>query len=125
MVLIEHMCSPRKVRAVGQALKPHAHDIARRLLRAAADSRRKEGDPVLVPVNLLSEVIMLLLALPGPQRGRPTNVETLQLQRLLAEGRTKRGAAREVSGKTGKPLENLRRRTRPKKPGKPKRKGGT
>jgi len=124
-MVIEHRCNPRLLRAAGQALKPHAHEIAKGLLHAAADSRRNEGNPVPVPLNLLSEAVLLLLVLPGPRRGRPKKAETLQLQQLLAEGRTKRGAARAVSSKTGEPFENLRRRLRPKKPGKPKRKRGT
>src|SRR5262249_21683597 len=90
-MVIEHRCNPRLLRAAGQALKPHAHEIAKGLLHAAADSRRNEGNPVPVPLNLLSEAVLLLLVLPGPRRGRPKKAETLQLQQLLAEGRTKRG----------------------------------
>jgi hypothetical protein len=123
--VIEHMSSPRELRALGEVLKPNAHELAKRLLRVAADPQRNEGDPVLVPPFLLSEAVLLLLALAGPRRGRPPKETTLQVLQLLAEGQTKRGAARAVSGKTGEPHENLRRRTRPKKPDKPKRKRGT
>ena len=123
--VIEHMSSPRDLRALGEVLKPHAHELAKRLLRAAADLQRNEGDPVLIPPNLLSEAVLLLLALPRPQRGRPLKASTLQALQLFVEGRTKRGVARAVSDKTGEPYENLRRRLRPKNPGKPKRKRGT
>jgi hypothetical protein len=124
-VVIKHTSNPRVLRAVGKALKPHAHELAKRLLHVAADPQRNEGDPVPMRPSLLSEAVLLLLALPAPQRGRPPEAATLEALQLLAEGRTKRGAARAVSGKTGEPFENLRRRLRPKKPGKPKRKGGT
>jgi DNA invertase Pin-like site-specific DNA recombinase len=66
-----------------------------------------------------------LLALPAPKRGRPPKSSTLELQRLLAELGSKRGAARAVSGKTGESFHTLRRRLRSKESRKPKRKGGT
>jgi hypothetical protein len=122
--VIENMNNLRDLRGMAEALKPTAHDLAKRLLRVAADPQRSEGDAVPIPPGLLSAAVLLLLTLPGPQRGRPPKETTLQVLQLLAEGQTKRGAARAVSGKTGEPHENLRRRTRPKKPGK-KRKRGT
>jgi hypothetical protein len=120
--LIEHMNNPRGLRTLSEALKPRAHDLAKRLLRVAADPQRSEGDPVPIPPYLLSEAVLILLALPRPQRGRPPKAETTLLLQFLVEGQPKRGAARAVAGKTGKPIENLRRRLRPKKPGKPKTK---
>jgi hypothetical protein len=123
--VIKHMSDPRELRALGEALKPNAHELAKRLLHVAAASERNEGDPVLIPPNLLSEAVLLLLALAGPQRGRPPKVQTLQARRLLAEGNSKREVARAISRETGEPFETVRRRLRSKKPGKPKRKGGT
>jgi hypothetical protein len=123
-MVIEHMSRPHELRAQGKALKPHAHKLAKRLLHVAADPQRSEGDPVPIPPGLLSAAVLLLLALSGPQRGRPPKETTVELLQLLAEGRTKHGAARVASSKTGEPPENLRRRLRPKKPGK-KRKRGT
>jgi hypothetical protein len=125
-VVIEHMSNPRELRALGAALKPNAHELAKRLLRVAADQQRDEGDPVPVPPNLLSEAALLLLALAGPQRGRPPKASTLQLLQLYAEGQTKRGAARAVARETGEPFDTVRRRhrLRSKTPSKPKRKRG-
>src|SRR5262249_40635528 len=82
-VVIEPLSIPRELRARGEALKPNAHELAKRLLHFAAASERNEGDPVLVPPNLLSEAVLLLLALAGPQPGRPPKVSTLQALRLL------------------------------------------
>ena len=125
-VLIEHMGSrPRELRALGKALRSDAHEFANRLLSIAADPRRNKGDPVLIPPYLFSEVALLLLALPRPQRGRPKMETTLDALRLRAEGKTKRGAARVAAAKTGENPENVRRRLRSKKTYKPKRKGGT
>ena len=123
--LIERMNNPRGLRTLSEALKPRAHDLAKRLLRAAADPQCSEGDPVLIPPYMLSEAVLVLWALPRRGRGRPPKEETALLQQLLGEGQPKRGAARAVASKTGGSVENLRRRTRPKKPGKLKRKGGT
>jgi hypothetical protein len=115
--VIEHMRSnPRELRALGKALKPNAHELANRLLRVAANSQP-------IPPNLASEVALLLLALPGSRPGRPPKESTLELQQLFAEVGTKLGAAHAVSAKTGEPIQNLRRRLRPKT--KPKKKGGT
>ena len=124
--VIKHMSEsdPRELRALGKTLKANAHVLAKRLLHVAAASERNEGDPVPIPPFLLSEAVLLLLALAGPDRGRPPKVETLQALRLLAEGKSKRGVARAVSRETGEPFETVRRRLRPKKPGKLKRKGG-
>ena len=105
--------------ALGEALKPNAHELAKRLLRVAANSRRNELR------NLLSQAALILLALPGPRRGRPPKAATLQALQLLAEGQTKRAAARAVSRETGEDFETVRRRLRSKKARKPKRKGGT
>lgn len=121
--VIERMSNPRDqraLRALGEELRPNAHVLAKCLLRVAADSQRKEGDPI---PFLLSEAALLLLALPRPQRGRPPKESTSELQQLFAEVGTKLGAAKAVSGKTGESRENLRRRLRPKS--KPKKKGGT
>jgi hypothetical protein len=120
--VIKHMSDPRELRALGAALKPNAHKLAERLLNIAAE--RNEGDPVPIPPSLLSEVVVLLLALSGSRRGRPPKETTLQLRQLLAEVGTKLGAARATSVKTGEPVHNLRRRLR-SKPSKPKRGRGT
>jgi len=130
-VVIERMANSRLLRTAGRALKPEAHRLGDRLLYVALRSWRlggKQGDPsdpIPVPPALLSEVTRLLFALPAPQRGRPPKASTLEAQRLLAELGSKLAAARAVSGKTGEPVPNLRRRLRPKKPGKLKRKRGT
>lgn len=104
---------------LGEAFKPHAHEIAKDLLRIAAGSQLNEGDP-----ELLRAAALLLLALPGPRRGRPPAQSTAELRQLLVEVGTKLGAARAVSAKTGEPIHNLRRRLR-SKPSKPKRGRGT
>ncbi len=90
----------RDFRALGEALRPHARELAVGLLYAA---RRNDGKRVSMPLNLLNEVAWLLLALPTPRRGRPPKASTLQAQRLQAEGRSKRGSAHAVAGKTGEP----------------------
>jgi hypothetical protein len=117
--VIEHMSSnPRGLRALGKVLKPNAHALAERLLHAAADPPRP------MPPSLISEVVLLLLALPGPKRGRPPEATTLRALQLYAELQTKHGAARAMSRETGEDFETVRRRLR-SKPRKPKRKGGT
>ena len=124
--LIEHLGSrPRELRALGKALKPDAHELAKQLLRIAADPRRNKGDPVPIPPFLFSDIVLLLLGLPRPQRGRPKMETTLEALRLRAEGKTERGAAKAAAAKTGEDPENVRRRLRLNKTYKPKRKGGT
>jgi hypothetical protein len=113
----------RDFRALGEALKPHARELAARLLYTANNPQRNDGKRVSIPLNLLNAVAWLLLALPTARRGRSPKASTLQAQRLLTEGGSKRGAARAVSGKTGEPAESVRRRLRPKS--NPKKKGGT
>jgi hypothetical protein len=119
--VIKRMSTPRELRALGKTLVPHAHELAERLLHVAANPQRSERELR----NLISEAVLILLAQPAPQRGRPPKPSTAELQRLLAKLGSKRGAARAVSGKTGESFHNLRRRLRSKKPRKPKRKGGT
>jgi len=106
-------------RGLLEVLKPHAHEIAKDLLRIAADSQLNEGDR-----KLLSAAALLLLACPGPRRGRPPAQSTAELKQLLVKVGTKLGAARAMSAKTGEPIHNLRRRLR-SKPSKPKRGRGT
>jgi hypothetical protein len=117
------MTSLRDLRGLGEAFRPHARELAAALLLFAANPGRKAGEPVSIPFDLVNMIAYLLLALPGVRRGRPPKVSTLEARRLLAKLGSKLGAARVVSGKTGEPHENLRRRLRPK--GKPKKKGGT
>lgn len=123
--VIENMSSLRDLRGMAGPLKPTAHELAKRLLGLAADPQRNEGNSVSIPPNLLSKAVLLLLTLPGPQRGRPKMETTLEALRLRAEGKTKRGAARVAASNTGEDPENIRRRLRSKKTYKPKRKGGT
>ena len=116
---------PRELRALGKALRSDAHEFANRLLSIAADPRRNRGDPVPIPPYLFSEVVLLLLGLPRPQRGRPKMETTLERAAASCRGQNKaRGRARRGS-KTGENPENVRRRLRSKKTYKPKRKGGT
>ena len=123
--LIEHGGSrPREVRALGKAIRPEAHEFAEQLLRIAADPLYTEGNPVPIPPYLFSDVLLLLLGLPGPRRGRPKLESTLEALRLRAEGKTTRGAAK-AAAKPGEDPENVRRRLLSKKTYKPKRKGGT
>ena len=100
---------PRELRALGKALKPNAHELAKHLLHFAAASERNEGDPVLIPPNLLSEAVLLLLALAGPQRGAPRKDSTNQALELVAQ-HGMRKAARLIAKSTGENPENLRAR---------------
>jgi len=111
------MTDKRDLQALGEAL-------AVRLFVAGYDPS-SDGKPVSIPSNLLNEVVRLLLSLPGSRRGRPPKRST-ETARLLAEVfSSKRMAARATSNLTGEPIDNLRRRLRPKKPSTPKKKGGT
>lgn len=112
----------RDLRAFGEMLRPRAAEFIARLLFAKARPQWNDGKRVSIPISLLDAVVWLLLAVPTARRGRPPKASTLQAKRLQAEGRSKRGSARDVSSKTGELHENLRRRLRSKN--KPKKKGG-
>jgi hypothetical protein len=118
------MTSLRDLRVLGEAIRPHARELAAVLQLYAANPQRKAGE-VSMPSALVNMVVCLLLALPAPRRpGRRPKASTLEARRLLAELGSKHGAAKAVSRKTGEDIEVLRRRLR-RKPGKPKRKRGT
>ena len=113
------MTDKRAVQALGE-------ELAGLLLHAAIDPRWSDGERVTIPIDLLGAVARLLFALPGSRRGRPPKKSTSDLLQLLANAfSSKRKLARAVSSVTGEPVENLRRRLRPKKPSKLKSKGGT
>ena len=112
---VVQMTDMRDLRAFGEMLRPRAAEFIARLLFAKARPQWNDGKRVSIPIGLLDAVVWLLLAVPTARRGRPPKASTLQAKRLQAEGRSKRGSARATSGKTGEPIENLRRRLRPKK----------
>jgi hypothetical protein len=109
-VVIERMAGNlRMLRAAGKARKPEAHRFADRLLRTALRSWREGRDAISVPPHLLSEVVLLLLALPGPQRGRPRKASTRRALELSAQ-HSVREAARLIAKSTGENPENIRAR---------------
>jgi hypothetical protein len=115
----------RNLRTLGRTHKPHAPWLAALLLLFAASQQRRGREPVSVPFDLFNAVVGVLLTLSASKRGRRLEASTPELERLFAQLGSKHGAAKAVSRKTGEDIEVLRRRLRPKKPGKPKRKGGT
>jgi hypothetical protein len=109
-VVIERMAGNlRMLRAAGKALKPEAHHFADRLLHTALKSWREGSSSISVPPNLLSEVVLLLLALPGPKRGRPRKPSTGRALELSTQYSV-REAARLIAKSTGENPENIRAR---------------
>jgi hypothetical protein len=94
---------------LGKAVKPHAHMLARILLLVAANPRRKAGEPVSVPFDVLNIAACLLLALQRPRRGRPRKASTNRALELAAQ-HSLREAARLVAKSTGENPDNIRAR---------------
>jgi hypothetical protein len=94
---------------LGRAVKPHAHMLARILLLVAANPRRKAGEPVSVPFDVLNLAVCLLLALQRPRRGRPRKASTNRALELAAQ-HSLREAARLVAKSTGENPDNIRAR---------------
>jgi hypothetical protein len=104
------MTSPRELSILGKAVKPHAHMLASViLLLAAANPRRRAGELVSVPLDLLNMVACLLLALPRPRRGRPRMASTNRALELAVQ-HTMRGATQLIAKSTGENPENIRAR---------------
>jgi hypothetical protein len=109
-VVIERMAGNQRIlRAAGKALKPEAHRLADRLLRAALRSWREGSDSISVPPSLLSEVALPLFAQPAPKRGRPRLASTSRALELSAL-HSVRGAARLIGKSTGENPDNIRAR---------------
>jgi hypothetical protein len=96
-------------RALGAALRPHAHELAAFLQLAASNPKRKPGELVSISSDFANFVVCLLQALPGSRRGRRRKASTNQALELAVQHGVRK-AARLTAKSTGEDPENIRAR---------------
>jgi hypothetical protein len=95
-------------RALGEALRPHARELAAALLLAVYNPKREPGEPVSISFDFANLVWCLLRVLPGSRRGRPRKASTNRALELAVQHGVRK-AARLIAESTGEDPENIRR----------------
>jgi len=128
----EHWDNPR-LRRIGEKFAADAYNMAHDLDGYGANALAwlmtdKQRDhraermnyQICIPIAFADALMALLLSLPrsGNKRGRRPLWSIEEAKKLVNSGRSKRSVARELSERTGLPIENIRRRLHGKKAGK-------
>jgi hypothetical protein len=109
-----------RVLKIGADYRREAHDLADEFNSYGADATRLLGSyrdlptekrDVCVPVKFADVIMAVLLSLPSAKRGRPVKPSTSRARRLVADGLSKREAAR-ISAFSYETPEQIRRRFR-------------
>jgi hypothetical protein len=112
-----------RVLKIGADYRREAHELADEFNSYGADATRllgsyrdlpREKQDVCVPVKFADAIMAVLLSLPSAKRGRPLKPSTQRVRRLVADGLSKREAARHVSAfySAYETPEQIRRRFR-------------
>jgi hypothetical protein len=110
---------------LGKAMSRCALNFANELVSYGADLDRlrhpysyqdlPNDGKVCIPAESADLLLAVLLSLPRLERGRRPKTLTREARQLVAEGKSKRGAAQMTAKTAGESAENIRRRLRPKR----------